>query len=183
MQKCALILVFLVATAVTPAPALTVNLTPSANPVMVGDTFTLDVIITNLLNGLDPADEAIAFGFNIAIADPFISFVSATVTPPFAEPPTPLFDTAVAGLVFPGVQDDPLTLATLTFQALSAGTTAVGIVSDTLNNPDHGLFFALGSQVDITTNISITVVPEPTTMLLLGTGLLGLLAYSWRRVS
>jgi hypothetical protein len=184
MPKCALMLLVLVGIAVTPVQALTVNLIPSANPVMVGDTFTLDVTITDLLAGLDPMDAVIAFGFNTSVDDPSIALVSATLAAPFDVPLPPLPDTEVAGLAFPlGVQNDPLTLATLTFQALNPGTTNVGIVSDILTNVNHGLFFALTPDpVDITAAIAITVnIPEPTTMLLLGTSLLGLLACGWRR--
>jgi hypothetical protein len=92
----------------------------------------------------------------------------------------------VAGLAFPGVQEDPLTLAVLTLQALSAGITMVGIVTD-LTNPDHGLVFAFSEPVDITTALPITIassaIPEPATLLLLSTALPGLLGYRWRQAS
>jgi hypothetical protein len=65
--------------------------------------------------------------------------------------------------------------------------TVLGIVSD-LFDPNEGLLFALLAPADLTASLPITIVPrgptsipEPGTVVLLGSGLLGLPGYRCRR--
>ena len=117
---------------IAPAHAASILLTAAGGAPTAGETFTLDVTVTGVLDGRDPLDEVIAFGFLATIDDPILAFVSATVAAPFDDVSS-LFGLDAAGTVFPGMQADPLFLATLTFQALSAGTTRIGIASDMLD--------------------------------------------------
>jgi hypothetical protein len=80
----------------------------------------------------------------------------------------------VAGSAFPGLPGgDDIILARLNFEAVSAGTRLIGIVSD-LGDPNEGLFTLLDPQIDLTSSVTINVVPVPGSLLLFGSGLFGL---------
>ena len=89
-------------------------------------------------------------------------------------------NTDVAGSAFPGIQGGvDITLATLNFTPSLAGTFSLVIYSD-LADLDEGLFTLDSDQVDITTCSKVNVVPIPTTLLLLATGLVGLVTLKRR---
>ena len=156
-----------------PVPSLRIDILDSE--ILVGEAFDIDVIAV----GVAATDEVLAFGFDVIHSSSF-DFNSAMVGAGFMDDSALLPDTDVAGIAFPGIQGgDDITLATLNFTALLAGIYSLVIYTDVADR-NEGLFtFDLG-QIDITTTSKVSVVPIPTTLLLLGTGLAGLLVLKRR---
>lgn len=172
------------------AQALQVELVPSEATVAVGEALTLEVVVTEVFDGLAAAEEVLAFGFDVFLADPGrVAFTGATVAAPFDDDSAFLPETDVAGSVFPGLANTAanatLTLAILGFQALAEGTPVVGIVSD-VADPNEGLVLFDAGNVDLTARIPLSItpaatpVPEPQAWLLLSVALAGLAGYGWR---
>lgn len=187
------ILLLLAAVAMA-APAATISLNFSSQSLVVGQTFTVDVYVSDVFGGFDVlTDSLTGFGANSFIDTPSaVQFVSVGVGS--------LFDDfsgsfggnpQVAGLAsdLDGLQDgeftEPLLLFTMTFQAIGAGTANVGLESD-LGDPNQGLlitrvildpFSIENLQVDLDQSgrVDISDVPEPATWLML-VSVLGLLA-------
>jgi hypothetical protein len=75
-----------------------------------------------------------------------------------------------------GVASANQLLSTLTFVATAAGTTTISPLVETGTNPDSISVSQINVTADVSTGpgLSITVVPEPGTALLMGLGLAGL---------
>ena len=163
-----------------------VSISPSPTTVFVGDTFTVDIAITDADNvfgyqfdlGFDPTKLA---GIDITNGD-FISdaigfFVPGTVdnvggTISFTA-------NAIIGAV-PGVSGSGI-LAHASFTALGVSpSTPINLLGpillDDVLNEISGVQ-SVGGTVTITANTDVTPVPEPATMLLVGSGL----AAAWRQ--
>jgi hypothetical protein len=178
----------------SPAAAATINF---STPGVVSGAFDVTITATDVFDGRDPiTDLLISFGFNVAVGDPsVVSFVGATAGPLFdavtSQPGTTVFASAFGQNGFgiePGVVE-PLILATLHFAAIGPGATNIAITSD-LANLFQGLQFLNQPFAEsIDASLAVTVadtqpVPEPTTLLLSGIGLLGLAArYRRQRAS
>jgi hypothetical protein len=151
-------------------------------PVSVGASFDVQVW------ALGPGSpvELLAFGFDV---DPGSTFSLATYTGftvgPGALPGAGLVND-VSGLFFPGAGDPLVLLATLAFTADTPGTETLA-VRGLADNQFAGLFYAdltdlfdpVYSNDNIDASIPITVVPEPSAVLIVGAGLLGFGV--WRR--
>lgn len=182
VKKFCTLIVFLIALMllpVTSAKALTIDLDFSnTTPLLPGETFTMDVIANDVFDGLDALEEVLAFGFDVFISDPsLVGFTGATVASPFADDSAFFPDTDVAGLVFPGIPNNPanntIQLATVTYEALAVGGLSLGIISD-ISDMNEGLIYFLASNADITARANVEVVPEPGSVLLLGIGLIAI---------
>lgn len=161
-----------------PLAAGTITLTPSTPIVNVGQSFTVDVVYS----GLPANDELVAFGFDLLLS-PNLQLDSFTVDAAFSDASGP--DAQVAGLAFPGVTGDPITLAVLNLTALQAGVGSIS-VSGLYDQSFLGLYFVFnenGESISGATTVRIdgsSEIPEPSTALLL---LLGAPALLLRRRS
>lgn len=174
-------------TVLEPAQAVRVVQLDGPTSVTVGNSFSIDVLIDDLFDGFTANDELTAFGFNVTTSNASVAtFSSATVAAPFDDDSGLYATIDVAGSLFPtgitfGVNVSQM-LATLTFQALSAGSVTVGVTADLLDLNQGLVFFNTNTfnadQADIAATLGITVnaaaVPVPGTLALLGLGLVAL---------
>ncbi len=167
------------------AASVTVSAPPS-----VSGSFDVAVDATNVFaNFPDPTDGLIAFGFNVDVGSPLITFTGATVNSTFFQDlsgccagtdvvalvDTPSFELQAGDFT------EPLLLATLHFSVNGAGSTTVGISADNSADLNQGLIFLSGAEnfSDSARVTAATVTPEPDTMLIAGLSLAGF--YAFRR--
>jgi hypothetical protein len=169
--------------------ALSIDLDFSQSVIMPGDNFSIDVYVTGAFDPpFDPTPHALplevfAFGFDIVNTNPsVVAFQSAVVnSPPFLDESGFISDTDVAGSALSGITDNNFKLATLNFTALALGQSTLGIFSD-ISTFNEGLFYFLADfsqtimDISTTESVSVTAVPVPATVMLFGSGLLGLAA-------
>jgi hypothetical protein len=156
--------------AVSPAMAIpTVSLNLLDSDIYVGDTFDVEVWV----DGDNIMEELLAFGFDVSTDDgSYFSYDSYAIESGFDDDSSG--SNNVAGSVFPGITDDDILLATLSFTALAVGTDTLNVIG-IFDGWFPGLFYE-SSEYDIDASLGITVdpVPEPATMFLFGIGLIGL---------
>ena len=174
-----LALAFVFGLALSSVQAATIFMTPTTQNVGVGDTVLLDLNID-----FDTTGGAVDITYNNSILD--YTGVVFTAGQAFAQIEPTETDTGSAGNLsgrlvaltnggFPSLIDPadlPGSIAQLSFTALAMGSTFAGVV---LNN---GF-----TQADTFAGATVNVVPIPGSILLLGSGLVGLIGIARRKRS
>ena len=170
-------LAFLIcASAAQAVPIVSVDTDPT---IVVGNPLTVDIVI----EGVDASEPLGAFELDLTF-DPTILDPTSVVSGGFLLPPVLTND--VLGAMTIEIQEVSLfgvsgavgagTLATILFDTIGLGTSPLGIYHVKLFVPGGFSFVAFAVNSG-----SVTVTPEPSTMLLLASGLAGLVFFRWRR--
>ena len=163
----------------------TLSVVPSANPVNVGDTFTVDVTDTGATDlagfQFDLSWDPTILGFQNEVEGPLLPTAGTTFFIPGTLDSTGGNLTFTADYVLgggPGAQGNG-TLATITFEALAQGSTSLALGNIMLADSNGSPLDFQSMDGSVTVNSPIGQVPESSSLLLLATGAFGLLMSSW----
>ncbi len=171
-----------------PAGAISINFNPSYDEIMGGESFEMDIIIS----GLDEVNVKF-FEFDLVFDDAILDFTLYTLTDQLGEIAVyNAFDTSSGdlggGLINIGLlsmldnltfQNDSFKLATLSFTGAAKGISDFSISNYTLWD-EFGQ--DVGASVKKSASVYVDPVPEPSTYILLGCGLLGFIGFRKRIV-
>lgn len=177
-----------------PASAITLGFTPSSQSINLGNTATVDLVISGLAAGAAPSLGAydVDVGFDPAVLN-FMGAIFGNQLDLFGLGSFQ-FVTTGAGLInlfelsfdspaeLDSLQADSFILATLSFDTLSAGNSllslSVNALSDANGDELQSVQIEPGS---ITSNRVVGTVPEPSSLPLMGIGLLALVTLVTKR--
>jgi len=165
------------------ARSASVELVLPYDPVPVGRTFNVRVVAHSDSDN----DVILAFGFDAYFDTDYFLYLGATIdVDNLIDTSASSPNTDVTGVAFPPVSSDSVTLATLNFQPILAGTSWVGIHTD-LRDKNEGLFTYNPEQsqsnvldISTTSEVEISAIPIPSTLILIVTGSIGILVFKKR---
>jgi hypothetical protein len=166
------------------AETITLNVT---DIVTAGSPFDVLVQVNGLFDGRTPGDTLLAYGFNVTVGNSSIfNYTGETAGTLFDDLTIPGGNPMVAGIaqnlfgVGPSDFTQPLTLATLHFDALGAGTTTIGVTWDSSDLNQGLVYFDLPyGGIEASKTVISESVPEPSSILITATGL-AFLAFAGR---
>jgi hypothetical protein len=172
------------------AAAVSVDFQVSTDPIRVGDTFTVDVILRDVFSGAGHTltDELTSFGFDWDLSLPALlaAVGSPVLTPDLTDPYT---DAAIVADVVGFAGLDPIVNAVgqvdalitrFEFTALQAGSTIFSIDGSVPDpNLERGLYYVdlidpVGFAGEVTLNIEGVPVPGTALLMAMGLGAFGL---------